>query len=326
MRYEYTHLIPQNVAPSGVNKIGVYKDGKKIFSIPVGRLTPPEGEKLYSFGLISDTHLAPASYGVAEGRFDAALTWFEGQGAAFVCHAGDITNHGLQNSDGTADLQQFAEFKKICDQHPNLPVYAVCGNHDSYFSPITNNLTELEEYTGHGLYYTITYQSDLFVFIGQPSSGSPMNEDELTWLESLVVRNADKRCFVFIHPYISSDSGNTLNIYGNALLPASSTITARLKTALISHGKSVIFHGHSHFMQSMQELDETTNYTNKNGFHSVHVPSVGFPAYVANGSRTQSTTESYGYLVDVYDGYIMLRGIDFVNDKWSAHGTYKIDV
>jgi hypothetical protein len=131
---------------------------------------------------------------------------------------------------------------------------------------------------------------------------------------------------VFIHPYISNDSGNTLDAYGNALLPTSSTVTTRLKTALSNHGKSVIFHGHSHFKQSEQEVDETTNYTNKNGFHSVHIPSLAAPAFVnASGSREQTTTESYGYLVDVYDNCIVLRGRDFVRNKWLGIGTIKIE-
>lgn len=326
MKYKYTHFIPQNIAPYGAKKLGVYDaNGNCILTFPLGRLTPPTGTKRYSFGLISDTHLQPTSSSVHSGRFTTAMDWFDEQGAAFVCHSGDITNHGFQNSDGSEDLLQFADYKKICDLYPHLPVYAVCGNHDSYFTAITNNLTELEIYTGNGLYYSIAYDGDMFIFIGQPSSGSPMNEEELVWLEGILSDNADKRCFVFIHPYISSDSGNTLDTYGNALLPASSSITTRLKTALTTHGRCVIFHGHSHFKQSMQELDETTNYTDKNGFHSIHVTSLAAPAFVNTlGSREQTTAESYGYLVDVYDTCIVLRGWDFVNSQWLSIGTFKI--
>lgn len=327
MKYEYKHFIPQNVAPYGAKKIGVYNaNGKRICSIPLGRLTPPTGTKRYAFGLISDTHLQPASSTLASARLETAMAWFEEQGAAFVCHSGDITNHGFANSDGSTDLLQFADHKRICDLYPDMPVYAVCGNHDSYFTPITNNLTELQTYTGHGLYYSVEYDDDLFIFIGQPTSGTAMNEEELSWLEGLLNTNAGKRCFVFIHPYISDDSGNTLNSYGNALLPVSSSVATRLKTALSNHGKCVIFHGHSHFRQAEQELDKTTNYTNKNGFHSVHVPSLAAPAFVnASGSREQTTAESYGYLVDVYDDCIVLRGRDFVRNKWSGIGTFKID-
>jgi predicted phosphodiesterase len=327
LRYEYKHFIPQNVAPYEAKKIGVYDaSGKRICGIPLGRLTPPQGMKHYSFGLVSDTHLQPVSSNTASNRLENAMAWFESQGASFVCNSGDITNHGFKNSDGTTDLLQFADYKRIRDLYPNMPIYAACGNHDNYFTPITENLTELQTYTGHGLYFSVPYGNDLFVFIGQPTNSTPMNEEELSWLENLLITNADKRCFVFIHPYISDDCGNTLNTYGNALLPQTSSVTKRLKAALISHGKCIIFHGHSHFMQSEQKKDETTNYTNKNGFHSVHVPSLAAPAYVnTSGSREQTTEESYGYLVDVYDDCIVLNGMDLINNEYVPLGVYKID-
>lgn len=328
MRYEYTHFIPQNVAPYNAKKIGVYNaKGNRICGVSLGKLTPPAETKRYSFGIISDTHLQPVSSALASNRLETAMSWFKAQGAVFVCNSGDITNHGFRNGDGSTDLLQFADYKRIRDLHPDLPIYASCGNHDSYFAPITENLTELQTYTGHGLYFSVSYESDLFIFIGQPSGYVPMNEQELAWLENLLTENADKRCFIFIHPYFGDDSGDPLEAYGSVLLPQTSSITQRLKTALSKHGKSVIFHGHSHFKQSMQELDKDTNYTNKNGFHSVHVPSLCTPAYVnASGSREQSTTESYGYLADVFNTCIVLRGWDFINSQWIPIGTFKIDV
>ena len=326
MKYEYTHFIPQNIAPIGAKSLCVYDaDGNKVHSFSLGRLTQPTGTKLYSVGLISDTHLQPVSSDAPTNRLKTAMALFEAKGVAFVCNSGDITNHGFKNSDGSTDLLQFADYKTVRELYPNLPIYAACGNHDSYFAPITDNLAELETYTGHGLYFSVSYENDLFIFVGQPSSGSPMNEEELSWLEGLLTTNADKRCFVFVHPYISDDSGNALNTYGNALLPQTSSVTKRLKTALTNHGKCVIFHGHSHFRQVEQEKDETTNYTNKNGFHSVHVPSLAVPAFVnASGSREQSTTESYGYIVDVYADCIVLNGWDFVNGEYVPTGILKI--
>lgn len=327
-RYEYTHFIPQNVAPYGAKKIGVYDDeGNRICGFSLGKLTPPTGTKRYSFGIVSDTHLQPASSNLASSRLETAMNWFETQGAAFVCNSGDITNHGFRNSDGSTDLLQFADYKRIRELHPNLPIYAACGNHDSYFAPVTENLTELQTYTGHGLYFSVQHENDLFIFVGQPTSGSAMNEEELAWLENLLIANASKRCFVFIHPYISDDCGNTLNAYVSALLPQTSSTTKRLKTALTNHGRSIIFHGHSHFRQTEQIQDETTNYTNKNGFHSFHVPSLAAPAFVnASGSREQTTAESYGYLVDVFDACIVLRGWDFVKNQMIPIGTFKIEI
>ena len=322
MRYEYTHFIPQNVAPYDAKKIGVYDEsGNRICGIPLGRLTPPTGTRRYSFGIVSDTHLQPASSTLASSRLETAMSWFEAQGAAFVCNSGDITNHGFRNSDGTTDLLQFADYKRIRELHPNLPIYAACGNHDSYFAPITENLTELQTYTGHGLYFSVQHENDLFIFIGQPEGHTAMNDEEYQWLVSTLEASNGKRCFVFVHPFFSNDSGNTLGAYSGNLLDS----RPALKTLLSQHN-TILFHGHSHFRQTEQEQDKTTNYTNKNGFHSVHVPSLAAPAYVVNGSRTQTTEESYGYLVDVFDSCIVLRGWDFVNSKWLPIGTFKIEV
>ena len=321
--YEYKGFIPQNIAPKGAKNITFFNgNGEKVYTCALGKMTHPTGTKLYSFGLISDTHIQSSA--VYSDRLNAAMEWFNQQGVALVCHAGDITNHGFYNSDGTTDLTQFAEYKRICELYPDVPIYALCGNHDSYFTPITNNLTALETYTGKGLYYYVEYNNDIFAFIGQPANTVAMNETEISWLEDLLEANTAKRCFVFIHPYISDDSGNSNNVYGNALLPTTSAITTRLKTALTNHGGAVLFHGHTHFKPHLQETDETTTYTEKNGFPSVHIPSLAVPADVVDGERVQSTTESYGYIADVYNSCIVLRGRDFVNNQWLPIATLKI--
>ena len=48
MAYKYKHFIPQNTAPKGAKKIGVYNaNGEKMLTIPLGGLTPVKKEKLY---------------------------------------------------------------------------------------------------------------------------------------------------------------------------------------------------------------------------------------------------------------------------------------
>lgn len=44
----------------------------------------------------------------------------------------------------------------------------------------------------------------------------------------------------------------------------------------------------------------------------------------ADGEYIKDTAEGFGYLVDVYDDYIVLRGRDFVRNEWSGIGTFKI--
>ena len=80
--YQYRHFIPQNTAPMGAKHIGVYDvDGKKICTIPLGRLAPVTKTKLYSFGLVSDIHIWKSlSSWDGNTKFDNALTRFENAG------------------------------------------------------------------------------------------------------------------------------------------------------------------------------------------------------------------------------------------------------
>lgn len=336
MGYIYKHFIKENTAPKDSKKIGVYNSkGARLCGIMQGNLAPTKSNKLYSFGIISDSHIMEQESGYSGTypslKLETALTWFEEQGAKFVCHCGDITNHGFWNSDGTKDLTQFAEYKRICDLHPNLPVYACCGNHDSYFGNITETLTDLQEYTGHSLYYSIPYDNDLFIFIGQPAKTTAMNDTEYQWLTSTLEANNGKRCFIFVHPFFSNDSGNPKNTYETGV---SLDSRPALKTLLSQHN-TMLFHGHSHFRFDCQEVEETAIYTDKNGFRSMHIPSITAPAIVnSSGSREQISTESYGFLVDVYNDCVVFNARDFgivsgntmVNPKWLPISTYKIDM
>ena len=351
-KYIYKHFIPENVAPSGATHIGVYyANEKKVHQFSLGRLTPPTGEKLYSFGLISDTHLV--GDGVYSNvfpsiKFRNAMSWFDGK-VDFICHCGDVTNHGfyVNTETGEADLVQFAEYDSVRKLHPNTPIYCTFGNHDSYHAsgdvrgrPLTDDLTLLETYTGltavdeHGkgvLHYRVDHAGDVFLFVGQTSCTVAMSNESYAWLVEQINGLNGKRCFIFVHPFFSQDSGDTTSgAYGSSLLDGRSG----LKSLLAQTPNVVLFHGHSHFRFNQQEVEETMIYTRKNGFHSVHVPSLSAPAFVnASGKREQTTYDSYGFLVDVYADHIILRGRNFgevsgstmINPSWDAHGTYKID-
>lgn len=326
MSYEYKHFITQNIAPKGAKNIGVYdSNGKKICAIPLGRLTPITKEKLYSVGIVADVHFAHVNTvaWTPHTKFDNALTYFERNGCTFCCNSGDMTQTGFYRESDTNTLHtyQFEQYKAICDKH-TIPVYELCGNHESYVNAITNNLTELANYVGAEMHYSITQGNDVYLFISQPNGSTPMTDEALQWLYETLEINRNKRCFIFVHPYL--DSGNVNNIYGNNVFSWWSTKTSVFKNLLKHYKNTVLFHGHSHFAFEVQELDETANYT-ENGFKSVHIPSLTRPNFVVNGVRNTDDSKSYGYLMDVYDDCIVLNGIDFINDVPVPLGTFKIN-
>lgn len=331
--YKYKHFIPQNTAPNGAKKIGVYdSNGKKLLSIPLGRMTPPTKEKLYSFGLVSDIHIYPiaAVAWTPETKFNNALTYFENKGCAFCAHCGDFTQTGLF-LDGdivNMDTRQFAKYKEICDAH-SIPVYGICGNHESITTAaIRNNLAELKQYTGTDLYYTIEQGNDLFIFIGQPDWDEVMEDNALQWLYETLEANRNKRCFVLIHAYIEEDSGDPLDYRENSIFENWGTVKTNAFMNVMRHYKNaILFHGHSHTKYECQQFDENANYTERNGFKSVHVPSLSQPRYLDLTAEETATDNSgsQGYIVDVYDDCIVLNSMDLINNKLIPLGILKID-
>lgn len=366
MAYRYTHFIPQNVAPKEAKQIGVYDaSGNKVYTIPLGRLSQPSKQPLYSFGLVSDIHLYKVeTTWNGNTKFDRALTYFENLGNLLFCaHCGDITQTGLYSEGDKVNLApgQFAKYKEICDRH-TIPVYGICGNHESYVNPITNNPDELKYYTGTPLTYTISNATasdeavgttvrpnvyapigdDLFIMIGQASwytKEAPMSDDDFSWLQTILANNTHRRCFIFIHSYIEEDSGDAKDVRENSMFEKWNK-KAEFMTLLSGYSNVILFHGHSHmklenqqYYDSSKPLDKdqlsykNANYTHINGFKSVHVPSLATPRDI-NFSENESENDniaSEAYIVDVYDDCIVLNGMDMINKKRIVLGTYKID-
>lgn len=342
MAYAYRHFIPQNTAPKGAQKIGVYdSNGKRVLTIPLGGLTPPTGTKLYSFGLFSDIHLfKSATNWDGNGKFDRGLSCLESYGCAMCIISGDLTQTGLYDeaSGGyVLNEAQFAKYKEICDKH-TIPIYELCGNHESYYGqPITNNMDKLQTYTGkNALSYTVAQGNDLFILCGQPRDAAVMSDEDFTWLGTTLEANKDKRCFVFVHSHIDDnveggveDSGNPSFARENSIFGYwGATKTANFISLMQQYPNAILFHGHTHIKFEAQEFDKDANYSTENGFKSVHVPSLGAPRTLISADGTWQGDEagSQGYIVDVYADCIVLNGWDFVDGEPVAIGTYKIDV
>lgn len=346
MAYKYKHLKPQNIAPAGTKSIGVYDGtGKKVCAIPLGRLKPLAKEKLYSFGLVSDIHISHYSKvdWDPDTKLDNALTYFENKGCAMCIATGDLTNTGFylrtdENTAGTEylDERQMMKYKEICDKH-TIPVHALSGNHESYYGmPIANNLALLETYTGKGeLAYTVKQGNDLFILCGQPRDAAVMSDEDFAWLNETLEANKDKRCFVFIHSHIDDnveggieDSGNPAFARENSIFGYWGKIrTTNFINLMKQYPNTILFHGHTHMMFEAQKFDKDANFSDENGFKSVHVPSSGAPRKLisADGTWQAENGESQGYIVDVYEDCIVLNGMDLINNIPVPLGTYQIN-
>ena len=98
--------------------------------------------------------------------------------------------------------------------------------------------------------------------------------------------------------------------------------------SLLRHYKNVIlFHGHSHLRYYLQEIDEKANYSEANGYKSVHVSSLAVPRDINSAGNGYDTlyAESEGYIIDVYNNGIYLQGMNFLQQELIPIACYWID-
>lgn len=314
----YKDFIPENVAPIGTDKIGVYdSSGKRIFGVFLGNLALPSnrGKKLYSFGALSDVHVQENT---AQADFQKALSYLNNTvDVDFTCICGDLTVNGTD-----AELLQY---KGYVDSYSlNTPVYAVFGNHDTYQGLYTNT----EKYTGFPLNFTFMPGDDVFIMMGIISGysgnvGTLFTKESLQWLYEQLEANRNKRCFLFQHVLSSKGSGDAFNVYPHTKLSGDEAI---IFESLISHYKNVIwFHGHSHMKYYLQYGSDTANIDKYFGCWSIHIPSLAIPRDVSGNSYSTIYADSEGYVVDVYKNGVHLRGRDFVKEEFIPIASYWLD-
>lgn len=319
----YGGFILQNTAPAGVKRIGVYNDQeKRVGVVKLGGLAKAKGEKLYSFGAISDVHLPVAD---SERDFIRALDDLDRSGVAFTCICGDLTNNGSDT--------QLARYQELVDTNARTPIYAVTGNHDTY----TYNAdieSRIATYTGNPLYYAFTQGEDVFIMLGIKSEGELFTDAELSWLAETLEANRNKRCFVFQHCFPGLERepvcGNAGGLYHNYCWSGQGRPQLeRFKALLAKYKNTVFFHGHSHLKFRLQEGWPYANLDDSQGYRSIHIPSVSRPRQ-EDGSDEDTSADyddsgSEGYLVDVYETGIHLRGRDFVKGEFLPIASYWLD-
>jgi 3',5'-cyclic AMP phosphodiesterase CpdA len=220
-----------------------------------------------------------------------------------------------------------------------------------------DTIEKLKYYTGTPLYYTISSNpttettlvegsvnvinnggniyadvgNDVFIMFGQPSPTANSSwTNQIDWLEATLEANKNKRCFVFEHLTLNMDSGNPENVH-NAYW---GSFENRLVSILNSHKNVILFHGHSHMQFQEQVNVSYANYSTERGFKSVHIPSTSYTRYMVDkngdgvwnsGDKDNLTDGAQGYICDVYQNYIVLRGYDFQYDMFVPIAQYRIN-
>ncbi len=282
-------------------------------------------EPLYSFGVLSDLHLQKgkgSSGGVED--FRRALTYLK-ERVSFTCIVGDMVDfagYGDVEYFGTDDYME--QYKKCIEQYAdNMPIYECAGNHETYLNEDASGSINIDAWkvtTGKELYYSFVRGEDIFIFLGiqKADKNNIFSAESLKWLEQTLEMNKNKRCFVFQHCPDPADktgdpSGKWLTFMDGA--PGNKFIS------LMKKYKNVVwFHGHTHLTLGIDLYPVSDTL----GYKSVHVPSLVAPRFYdaetgtlqdyyidGEGHKISSELFSEGYVVDVYENKIIVRGINF---------------
>lgn len=309
-----------NVAPLGASKIVALNELSTVeteIDLPES-LVPILGNKLYSVGLLSDIHIDGngdgnnSDNGNSQSDFTKALNFFTNQNVDFIVINGDLTLYGY-----TEDYQAY---NNIVSNY-SIPIKTIRGNHECYVDRVQDNEnTQYQEYIGDSLYYEYNHNGDIYLFCGnaKESSSNLFSAEELTWLSGKLEEYKNNRVFLFVH-YAIQPVG-----FGGSVSTKTGITNATFLNLISTYKNVVYFSGHTHLKFNVQELDKNSNIQEADTYcHRVHIPSGTKPKDYSN---SEVAADSEGYLMDVYDNGILLKGYDFINNKYVAIAQYFLEI
>lgn len=330
--WTYSYFNDLNIAPSNATKIVLLSNNQTLSSIDLTDEfkfnADNYGSKLYSVGLLSDIHIDgngdgnDSDNGNSQNDFINALQFFNNKSVDFICIDGDVTYYGY-DADYTA-------YKNIVNNYSNnIPIKAIRGNHECYVNGDSNydyTNTKFQENVNELYYEYIHSNGDVYLFCGmnKESSSSPFSDEELTWLSSKLEEYKNKRVFLFVH-YYYGDVGNV-----NHIVSIHNPISDQTFIDLITNYKNVIyFSGHTHLAFYLQEYGKDNNIKSASDIcHRVHIPSCAKPRISSDGTEGSAqvySAGSEGYLMEVYEKGILLKGINFETNKFLPIANYYLD-
>lgn len=276
-----------------------------ILSIQSGGGDIPLGNKLYTFGAISDIHLRPDNYGHGIDDFNRTIPLLQNLGAEFVGISGDLGCYGNTN--------ELELYKSALDTLATVPFHVVRGNHDKPFSD-----ADWQTYTGFAPNHEFVYNGDVFLFVSLDYVNDTASTVDvgyavgLEWLKGRLDRYKGARIFVFIHFPPTGYSGLADGQYYG--WSSASTEDEAFVKAINQTKNVVVFTGHTHYRLNVQETYDNMNIYRFNASNTalVHVPSNSRPRD-ASGTTVEQYSE--GYIVEVYEQGLVIRGIDFVSGQ-----------
>lgn len=312
------------VEDSSTSKVYLNKNGELIVNSIEYRLDTDLGTPLYTFGLLSDTHVdgddSDEAYSIND--LKKAIKFFNDEGCDFIAYCGDLTYDGRD-----VDFPAL----KSCLDTSTIPNYTVRGNHDC-----KNTVDMYKNATGMELDYTITKNNDLFIFLSLDNDNSRgtdggLTQEKVDWLTNIINTSNHQRIFLFYHFFFRNTSGDGEGrSYPWGTIGDSTLVSyAQDFVNLVNATPNLIFcTGHSHFKFNLQDKNPNANYYHKdNGCYHIHVPSGAKPRIPNTSGGVESLyADSEGYLVEVYADKVLFKPRNFVSNEYLVQYAYIVEL
>ena len=339
--------------PKGATHLmAVSGDGDVVYTYIIPESRRFTGEELYTFGALSDTH-----QGNRYGSTDIPYNHFINAAQA-LCEKGAITvgicgDFSYENIESEYILHSQA-IQQIYAFAPDMPIFTTTGNHESkytgfsyqwymqYARDVVDYDSKLDYlyFDGNELDYVVLLpDGSVMIYLHQiaydygASTSRLLYDYQLAWLDARLEQYKDTTVFLFFHTFMDEEVGDASvsgNEYGLPLI--SSTVEYKKFTELFTKYTNVVyFSGHSHWTFDAQfeepkagKTNYDKNIDNKDGTFAtmVHIPACSTPR-VVTGSLREGASE--GYIVHVYENYVIFEGYEFTNRETVAYATYIIE-
>ena len=276
----------------------------------------PISEYLFTFNAMSDLHIQSLRDSmVFNGHLKTGLKDIYNSNSKAIFVVGDVVNMG--------DKENYDYFHSILNEEyveGAQPIYYSVGNHEYMYHKTIEEALELFNtsfnYDKH--YYSVEINGYKFIMLGSETvaPAGVMTQQQIDWFKSEMEKtDNNKPTFVFIHQGFKDTVAGTLNTELGQVDYGFGSNTKQLRAILKEYPNAFVFSGHSHY--TLEEY-KTTLYGN--GLDATFI-NCGAMAYLnANGQEDIGGAESY--YVDVYEDYIVLRGKEFVYDRWIASAQF----
>lgn len=333
--YTYSDFIKDNAAPYAADHIGVYNSGgERVGYIPLNKLKPNYGERLYRFGLLSDVHNETDQTTESSEDLKNAIQYFnDKEDVEFAIISGDLTQYSYSTQNISTEMSIFQTNQNAVA--PHLTIYPTTGNHDcpnssdvdiSTFYSYTD-ASSIAPSSGCEFSYEVTKThttsagttvTDHFLFLTMRRyefTSSTYSDTDITWLGTKLEEYKNDRCFIITHMFFPTYAGNLNDIYPSGNWLSGNQLTS-LKALIDKYPRTIWFSGHSHWKWYLQKYQDRANiYPTSNigrtGGWAVHLPSCASPIDSDGTTRVSMAQQSEAGVCDVYEDCVVIRGIVF---------------